>query len=174
MSVKNNRLRTRRMAISAMLAALGVVLLGVGGFVEVLDLSAAALASLLCIYAVIEMGGAYPWMIWLVTAVLSLLLIPNKSPAVFYLFIGFYPILKEKLEKLPRLLSLLLKLLVFHGLPVLIWLVFKLFFPADLPPGLMLLVTYLLGLAAFWMYDYALSKLITFYLIRLRERFRLK
>ena len=95
------RKRTKYLTVSAMLSALGVIFLALGAFIEVLDITTAVLASMLCIYAVIEMSGAYPWGIWVVTSILSLLLLPIKTPALFYaLFAGFYPILKEKLERL--------------------------------------------------------------------------
>ena len=164
--------------VSAMLSALGVILLAVGAFVEVLDLSTAVFASMLCIYAVIEIRGSYPWMIWLVTSILGLILLPIKTPAVFYaLFFGFYPILKEKLEKLPRLISWILKPVIFHACIALIWGVFKLFIPVALEEmggGRMLALLYALALVCFVLYDIALTRLITFYLFRLRGRFRIK
>ena len=174
--MRPQRQKTRFLTVSAMLAALGVVLLGLGAFVETLDLTTAALASILCVWAVIEMGGAYPWMIWAATALIGLLLLPQKSPAVFYLFIGCYPMVKEKLEKLPRLPCILLKLAVLHVMMVLAWLVMRLFFPAEaqLGFGWMLLALYVLGLAAFLIYDFALTRLITFYIRRLRDRLGLK
>ena len=76
---------TRRLAVSAVLAALGVVLLLLGSLVQVLDLSMAAIASLLVVFAVIEIGGKYPILIYLVTSVLSLLLLPVKTAALIYL-----------------------------------------------------------------------------------------
>ena len=66
------------MALCAVLSALGVVLLYLGSFIEVLDLSVALLASLAIVVLVIERGGAYPMMTYGVTALLSLLLLPNK------------------------------------------------------------------------------------------------
>lgn len=170
--------RTKYLVVSALLAALGVILLTLGSLLDVLDLSVAALASILCVYAVIEMGGAYPFMIWIVTSFLSLLLLPNKSPAVFYLFGGCYPIFKEKLERLPRRwLCFVLKLLVFHVALVLVFFTFRLFLSADAEEAfqpLLIAVVYGLSLACFLVYDYALTKLITFYLIRLRDRFRIR
>ena len=94
--------RTKYLTVSAMLAALGVILLGLGSLINTLDLTVAALASILCVWAVIEMGKTYAWMIWLVTSFLAILLLPQKTPGCFYLFIGLYPILKERLERLPR------------------------------------------------------------------------
>lgn len=170
------RKQTKVLTVCAMLSALGTILLGIGSFLETLDLTAAALASVFCIYAVIEVGGAYPWMIWAVTSLLGLVLLPQKSPAVFYLFIGCYPMLKERLEKLPRAVCLLLKLAVLHVMLVLVWLVIRIFFPADAQIGLgwMMLGLYALGIVTFLIYDLALTRLITLYLRRLRGRLGLK
>ena len=168
----------KQITVSAMLSALGVIIMAVGAFVEVLDLSTAVLASMLCIYAVIEIMGSYPWMVWLVTSILGLILLPIKTPAVFYaMFFGFYPILKEKLERLSRILSWILKLAVFHACIALMWGVFKLFLPVALEEmggGWMLASLYVMGLVCFVLYDIALTRLITFYIFRLRGRFRIK
>ncbi|MBQ7348147.1 MAG: hypothetical protein IJW55_09320 [Clostridia bacterium] len=172
------RKRTKYLTVSAMLAALGVVFLMLGSLIEVLDITVAVLASILCIYAVIEMGGAYPWLIWLVTSVLSLLLLPQKTPALFYTFFaGFYPILKEKLEKLKRPVSAVLKIVVFHLCLGLIVLVMKLFLPDQLVfDGMewLPIALYVMCLVCFVLYDFALTQVITFYLVKLRKRFGIK
>ena len=176
--MSERRLKTKYITVSAMLCALGVILLGLGSVIEVLDLSTAVLASLLGVYAVIEMGKGYPWMIWLVTSILAILLLPLKTPALFYaLFAGYYPILKEKLEKLPRVLSIVLKLAVFHLSLGLIYLLLKLFLPTMLETyGLQWLPWILYGmlLVCFVLYDIALTRLITFYLLRLRKHFKIR
>lgn len=175
---KKNISRVKYLTVSAMLCALGVIFLSLGSLFEVLDLSVAVLASLLCVYAVIEIGGAYPWGIWVVTSLLALLLLPQKSPAIFYsLFLGFYPILKEKIERRSRLFSFLFKLLIFHVCLGCIYFVFKLFLPGVLDEGSMLwlgAVLYFLSLLCFILYDFALTRLITFYLLRLRKNFRIR
>ena len=159
-----------------MLSALGTLMLCLGGYLGDLDLSAAALASFFIIYAVIEIGGAYPWMIWTVTTFLALLLCANKYPALFYFFIGAYPILKALFERLPRVISILLKLLYFHLSLVLGWGLLRIFAPAEALLSLdwLLLGTYALAVAAFLIYDLSLSKVITFYLRRLRGRLGIK
>ncbi len=167
------RLPTKYLTVSAMLVALGVILLGVGALVDVLDLTVAALTSLLCIWAVIEMGGIYPWIIWGLTAFLSILLLPQKTPGFFYLFIGIYPMLKQKLERLPRVPEWILKIAVFHALIALCWLIFKLFIPDEAAITVWWLA-YGLALASALIYDYALTKLITYYLLVLQKRIGLK
>lgn len=175
MSAKRKH-QTKLLTVSAMLSALGVVVLALGSVFQTLDLTTAALAAFFCIYAVIEMGGAYPWMIWGVTSFLSLLLLPQKSPAVFFLFIGCYPILKEKLERLPRALCWVLKLVIFHAMAGLFLLTMRIFFPDELMLSIswLLLASYAIAVVTFVVYDYALSKVITLYLIRFRDRLGLK
>jgi len=161
-----------------MLSALGVVLLYVGSLLEVLDISMAVIASLLCIIAVIEYGGSAPWMIFGVTAILSALLLPNRTPAFFYAsFFGFYPILKEKLEKLPRVVCWVLKEIIFNVCLVIIALgTYFLFMSKDnaLINPLTLSVGIVLCEAVFILYDIALTRLISFYIARLRNRIKFK
>lgn len=175
MSAKKKN-QTKLLTVSAMLSALGVIVLGIGSVFQSLDLTTAALAAFFCIYAVIEMGGPYPWMIWAVTSFLGILLLHQKSPAVMFLFIGCYPILKEKLERLRGWLCWLLKLVIFHAMAGLFLLTMKLFFPDELllSMGWMLIVSYFVAVITFVVYDYALSKVITLYLLRLRQRLGLK
>lgn len=172
------RKRTKYLTVSAMLAALGVLILSIGSFVEVLDISVSVLASLLCVYAVIEIGGAYPWLIWAVTSILALILLPQKTPVLFYaLCLGFYPILKEKAEKCKRVFSIIIKLLVFHVSLGITVLSLKLFFPSQLEMGgfwWMPIALYLLCLVCFALYDFTLTKMISLYVFRFRKRFRIK
>jgi len=174
MSTRRNQ-GTRRLAAASVLSALGVLLLALGAFVEVLDLSMAALASLLVVLAVIELGGKYPYLIYAVTAVLGLLLLPNKTPAVLYtLFAGFYPIVKAGLErKLSRVLAWVLKLVIFNAcLALAAFVAVKLVLP---DAALILSYWWLLpivGTPIFVIYDIALTRLISTYIQRWRTRLR--
>ena len=173
----NNRDKTRRLATAAMLAALGVVMLYFGAMIEVVDISMAVIASLLCVFAVIELGGAYPWLVFAVTAVLALLLLPNKTPAVMYAaFFGFYPIIKEKLERMSKVLSWILKEIIFNiALAVIAVLVVFVFTVGDVSAGLpYIAAVILLAEVVFVFYDIALTRMISMYIYKLRGRFRFK
>ena len=180
--------KTKKLTLSATLAAMGVVLLIIGGLIEVLDLSMAALASFFCIFAVIEMGRGYPWMVFVITGVLSVVLMPQGLGGWLYLiFFGYYPILKEKIEKLFMPLAWLLKLIVFN-LAVTVYAVicYFLFFgqlealfneAASLLGGVgngavIIAAIYLVLNIVFVVYDVALTNLITLYLVKLRKKFR--
>ena len=170
---RNNN--TKRLTVCAMLSALSVILLYVGSLVEVADFSMAVIASLACVFAVIEYGKSAPWLVFFVTAVLSLVLLPNKTPAVTYaLFFGFYPILKERFERRGGKLCWIFKEIVFNVCLALMVVIFKflLWTGADIPAEL-----YVIGVVLceviFILYDIALTRLISFYVYRLRKKFKL-
>lgn len=167
--------RVKKLTVSALLVALGVIFLYLGSLLDVLDLSTAVLASLLVAYAVLELHGAYPVAIWLATSLLGLLLLPQKSPALAYaLFAGYYPALKALLEqKLPRVLSWLVKLLVLAAATGLFVLLLSLVWPAELQtyaayPWLPALLCGL-ALLCFFLYDFALTRLILVYYSRFQK-----
>ncbi len=164
-----------KLATAAVLAALGVVFLTLGAFIEVLDLSMAAIASLTVVFAVIELKGKYPYLVYLVTSVLSLLLLPSKTPALLYaLFAGYYPILKACLEgRFSRTASWLIKILSFNAAFALLALVsVKLLTVYEIAWQWWYVVLFVLATAIFLLYDIALTRLITVYLMRWRRRFR--
>ncbi len=176
---KKTSVQVKYLTVSAMLCALGVVILGLGAVIEVLDITVAVIASLLTVYAVIEIGGAYPWLIWAVTSIVALLLLPLKTPVLFYaLLAGYYPILKQKIErKMARLPAWAIKMGVLAISLGVIWGVARLFLPELLEgSGGWIAIATLLGMAVlcFVLYDFCLTKLITLYFVKLQKRFKIK
>ena len=176
---KKTSLQVKYLTVSAMLSALGVIILSLGSIIEMLDISVAVIASLLIVYAVIEMGGAYPWLIWIVTSVIALLLLPMKTPVLFYAMLtGYYPILKQKIERrMARLPAWGLKMGVLAISLGLIWGISKLFFPELLETTggwIMAAAMLVMGVVCFVLYDFVLTKLITFYFLKWQKRFHLK
>ena len=105
--------KTKRLALCAVLAALGVVLLGVGAIVEVMDITTPMLASLLLIPIMLCYGNGYAFMTYAVTGFLGLVLMPYSfAPWMFVGLVGYYPMVKSKFDRLPRLLALLLKVVL--------------------------------------------------------------
>ena len=174
MRTKSGR-ATRRLTVSAMLAALGVVLLWLGAQVEVLDLSMAAIASMAVVFAVIEMDRRYAMLVYGVTAVLSLLLLPVKTPALIYAaFAGYYPVLKAVLEgKLPRGAAWCVKTISFCAGVAVALLVGAKVLLIDLTWLWANRWYLLLTLPVFLLYDVALTRLISAYLHKWRGRLRL-
>ena len=165
----------KKIVVAGVLAALSVIILYLGCAIEVLDLTMSAIVSLLVVVIVIEMGYKYAWMTYIATSILSIILLPQKSPAIFYAcFMGFYPIIKSYLERINSALARwIIKLVVGNAALALMFILMSLFLPDEFEGGWLMLVTYLLGIIAFLMYDVALSKLITLYFVRIRDRIKI-
>lgn len=176
MKRKDSSANIKRLTFCAMLVALGVIFLGVGALVEVLDISMAVIASVCVIIPMIEYGKGTPWMVYAAISVLSLLLLPNKFPAaLFALFAGFYPILKEKLERKNKVIRWVLKELIFNiCLTVIVLLYFFLFFKGTVQVPWMIAVAIILAELVFILYDKAISKIIRIYVMEFRHRFKFK
>lgn len=181
--------KTKRLTVSALLCALGAVLLCAGRLFDgTMDLSMAALASLIAVWAAEELGGYYPWLIWLVTSVLALIIMPYNSAAWEYLlFAGVYPMLRVLLEKVPLVARVLIKQVLFNAVIALgVLVLWQLLFPTaqSYPAALGLFLggegvhwgfSVAVGITAnlaFVLYDFVIGRFIKAYRIRLRDKFR--
>ena len=166
---------TKKLATAAVLSALSVVIMLVGALLEVLDLSAAALASGAVLFALLELHGPYPPLIWLSSGILSLLVIPNKLPAVYFLlFFGWYPIAKLLFERLSFSLCWVMKILSFSISAVSMYFIGNLIAPIDELLGWTAPLLLVLSVVAFVLYDVALSRIILSYVRVWRSRLRIK
>ncbi|MBQ3182586.1 MAG: hypothetical protein IJB24_04365 [Clostridia bacterium] len=168
--MKNN---TKKLALAAVLSALCFIMLLLGSVITVLDLSTAAAASFIIIFCVIELGGYYPYLMWLTVSFISLLMLPDKFGAlVFTLFTGIYPILKSYIERLPKTFAWLVKLVIFNVILTLIITAsrFVLGIPAEEID--FSFIVYGICNITFILYDIAATRLISLYLFKLRKRFK--
>lgn len=165
---------TKRLAISAILSAASVAVMYIGCLTP-LDYTAIAIASIAVVFAVIELNGKYTYLIYVVTSVLSLLILPNKASALMYtMFFGFYPICKAAFERRHHVISWILKFSLFNTcLLLLITVTTYILHIQD--TGLEFRITViLLGNVTFLLYDIAFTQLITMYLVKLRTKLKLK
>lgn len=167
--------RVKNLTIAAMAAALGAALLFLAGALPTAKLAFVALAGLLG--AVVRTSCGFPWGIacFAVTALLSLLFVPQKAAPVLYAaFLGYYPVIKGSLERPPsRTLRWLFKLLVFNAAFALLIALAYALLTSDLPAGRWPLLALLaVGNASFIVYDLALTQLILFYLRRLAGKIK--
>ena len=173
---------TKRLTFSAMAVALGVLFMTLGFFVEVLDLTVAALTSMLMLFVCIEVRGAYPFFVWIATSVLGAVFYTASLVwLTYFLIFGIYPIIKAYIERCPRQLWWVLKLAFFAvSAPTVILISEKLlgipFFGEDLSipmlEGNMLIVkaaVIALLIAALMIYDVFLTVMVRAYFARLRS-----
>ena len=107
-------------------------------------------------------GGRIAWAWYGAVAILGILLSPDKEAAAVFVFLGYYPIVKPKLDKLP--LRWLWKLLLFNvAILLMYWLLMHIFGMAQLlqefkEMGIaMTAMTLLLGNATFILLDRLLA-----------------
>lgn len=173
MNRRESSVRTKKLAVSAMLSALGIVLLYLGSATNILDLTSVAIASLLIFFAVMEMGTPYQYLIYGVTSLLAVLLLPDKTAAVTYLlFGGIYPVFKAMFEKLHFAVAWILKFSYFNTVLTLIIAISKYVMHVDDPDIGFRAGLYALANLTFVLYDIATSQLVLLYLVKLRQRFR--
>lgn len=165
--------KTKKLAFSALMSALGVAFMYAGAVFEVLDLSTAALASICVLLVYTELGGRYAWLTFAVTGVLALLLLPQKLAAILFLgFLGFYPMAKAFFERRFRgWRCLVLKILLLNACTGLMLLAVRYVMTEALWFEIMTLV---LANIVFVVYDVALTRLLRAYVLVWRKKLKMK
>ena len=167
------------MAFCGMMAALSVVLMLAGGVVPIATYAAPLLAALLLLPVRIEYRPRAAWLVWLTVSLLALLLGLDKEAAFFYIFVGWYPIVKWPLDQRVRRkgLRLGLKALIFALCVGAMYLLLGLVFRVDAvlgdfaEMGLWLSVGFgLVMVLCLLLYDRLLSPLMLIYATRLRPK----
>lgn len=106
---------TRPMALGAIIAALSIVLMLLGAVLELGTYAAPMLCGLLLIPLGNQWGIKYQTACYIAVSLLSFLLIPNAEQNLIYAgLFGWYPIARPALQKLPPLLRLLAKAVIFN------------------------------------------------------------
>ena len=112
-----------RMAMCAMTAALCVVLMLLGAVLE-LGMYACPLLAGLCLVPIGKrFGRKYHITAFAATSILCLLIVPNMEENLMFLgLLGWYPIAKPHLDKLPRPIRPVCKGLIFNGTMIALYL----------------------------------------------------
>ena len=107
-----SKVNPKSIALGGVLASLAVVIMCLGGLIPIATYVCPVLCMVLLCWVSLLCGSRIGWAWYGAVSILSVLLGPDKEAAVLFVFLGYYPILKPKLDKLPC--SRLFKLLVFN------------------------------------------------------------
>ena len=167
---------TKKLTLSAMTVALGTVLMVLGGFVEVLDLTVLAVVSLLSVFVYIELHSPYTWLVWLATSLCTFLISPGKSLWLLFLLIfGIFPILKGYIERLKRPIWIVLKLVYINIILAALSFAYELIFSVPLvvlENKILIVGAYAVMNVAFLVYDKFLSVMVILYFEKFRNRIK--
>lgn len=113
-------------ALGGIMAALAVIIMSLGGLIPVATYVCPMLCTIILNIVVHSCGLRIGWAWYTAVSILSLLLGPDKEAASVFLFIGYYPLVRPAIEKLPQ--KWLWKGLLFNGAILLMyWLLQNLF-----------------------------------------------
>lgn len=161
------------------ISALAVVLM-LGTNIPIMLYTVPALVGMFFIIPAIEFGSKWAFLCYAITSVLSLILPCEREALVMFIgILGYYPILKMLIERIPnRPLGYVIKFVVFNAAVIASYyvIIHILGIDAFTSDRFSLIVTELLLLAAgnvaFWIYDFALTRIIRLYFIKLRKSVR--
>lgn len=150
-------------ALGGVLAALAVVIMSLGGMIPVATYVIPVLCMVLLQVVLKSCGQRMAWAWYGAVAILGLMMCPDKEAAAVFAALGYYPILKPKLDRMKG--KWLWKALLFNGVTlVLYWLMMNLLGMAELAAEFaemgkwMTVATLLLGNVTFLMVDILLGK----------------
>lgn len=117
--MSNNRSRSRqqskKIAFCGLLVALSVALMLTGGLIPIATYCAPMASAVLLLPILLEFGKKAAWTAYASVSIITLMLGIDKEAAFFYLFLGYYPIVKWEIERIKnKRLRLPCKLAVFN------------------------------------------------------------
>lgn len=164
------RRQSRKAALCGMMAALSVVILCLGGMIPLATFACPMLAMVCLIPAVCGYGQGTALLLYGAAAILGLLLCPDKEIAFLYAFLGWYPAVRAKLNRIPKAVCWLVKCGLFSAAMLAMYaLLLKLFrleavveefaeYSAVMTAALLVL-----GNVTFLVFDQALARFTTLY-----------
>jgi len=170
--------RTKKIALTGMLCALAVVIMMMGGLIPLATFCCPLLAGLTLIPVFVECGEKLSWGAYIAIAALGLILCPDKEAALLFAFLGYYPIVRWRIEqKRSRLVRVLVRLAVFNAAVGLMYSISIFVLQMDQllaeyrEMGMALtLFTLLLGNITLLVYDMFLANITQIYVNRLRNK----
>ena len=105
---------SRNLALCGVLCALAVAIMAMGTILPVATYCAPVLASMTLLPVLVLCGEKLSWAMFFASAMLSLLLAPDKEAAAIFLALGYYPIVKPKLDGKPKIRRWVGKFLLFN------------------------------------------------------------
>ena len=153
----------RHIAFGGMFAAVAMVIMNFGSLIPVATFVCPMLCMMILAFVRKMCGQRIAWAWYGAVAILTLIMAPDKEAAAVFAFLGFYPIVKIKLDKIP--FGFAVKLTLFNVLILLMYaLLIHLFGMAQIAAeyremGIaMTAVMLILGNVAFFLLDHVLSR----------------
>lgn len=156
-------MNSKYIAKSGILIALTIIILYLSSILPISKLTILTIASCFIPLSIIQTSIKNTILVYIACSLLSFFLLPINTALYYTFFFGIYGIVKYYIEKIHNLFGeVILKLLFFNILLIVAYAFFKslLVLPLNLP----IIGVYLIAQAAFLIYDYALTLIITYFI----------
>ena len=167
--------KTRKVALGGMIAALSLAVM-LAAYFPYLTYALPALAGMLLLVIVQEIGPKWAFMVYVAVGLLSLLMCEKEAAVMFVFLFGPYPVFKGFFDRLrPRVVRVLVKQVCFNVVAILAyWLVITVFqIPMD-DMGIIgeygPIVLLVMANIAFVLYDYCMTYAVIWYQIHMRAK----
>ena len=178
--INSSRQQSMKIAFCGLLVALCVVLMLSGGLIPIATYCAPMAAGILLLPVLLEYGKKTAWTAYAAVALITLMLGIDKEAAFFFLFLGYYPIVKWQLDRIRKApLRVLAKLGVWNISVVLMYAVmaFLLHMDAVVAEFAEMGAVMLVGFALLFdfcmvLYDRLMMPLVFLYANRVRPKLR--
>jgi len=171
--------QSSKTALGGIIAALSISMMFLIAVIPFFTYALPAAAAILLIPIVIEINKKWAFGVYASVSILALLVVPNKEVAVIYAaFFGYYPIIKAFFEsRFPKTIVFILKLLIFNITMFTSYYLMLKFMGIEIDElktfGVYAVpILLIIGSVAFVMYDFALTKIISLYVLKWQSRFR--
>ena len=169
---------TKKMALAGLLCALGTVVMMMGGLIPLATFCCPMLAGLVLIPIFVECGGRMAYGAYAAIAALGLMLCPDKEAALLFALIGYYPVLRWRLEQIrsgaARIAAKLgifnLAVLVMYGLILFVFQMEQIISEYRELGLWFTLLTLLLGNICLLMYDRMIAVFTRIYVYKFRDK----
>lgn len=180
--MNSNRSRSRKesskIAFCGLMVALSVVLMLTGGLIPIATYCAPMAGGILLLPILLEYGKKAAWTAYAAVSLITVFLGIDKEAAFFYIFLGYYPLLKWEIERIKnRHLRLPCKLLVFNLAVISMYVVLGFLFNMQAiiqeftQMGSVLLILFLIMLnICLLLYDRLLFPMVYLYANRIKPR----
>lgn len=173
---------TKQIALGGIIAGLSLVCMMLSAVFPMAEYACPALAGIFLVALVIEFNKKTATIAYVAVGLLSLIILANKESAILFIgFLGYYPIIKSVFEqRRSRAVEMLLKFGLFNMAVILSYFVMvnllgMAIFTENMGNFYYIALFGLLAVAnvTFFIYDIALTRLISMYITKIKPRFKL-
>ncbi len=164
----------KKIALASILTSLSTVFIILGGFIDILDMTVAAICSLIIVISQIEIKGKYPFLIYITSSVLALIFMPLTTASLYYIaFFGYYPLIRLKTCCINKYISKTIHFVIFNVAMAAIMIMFKTLFALHNEPIYMYVILLVVSNVFFLCFDRILDVLAYVYIKKIRKNIKL-